>query len=744
MLLDPCGTVRAVTELSGVGDLTASAFLGRDVVEVAAERGSGPERREVWTRRLAHARDANGTTHYADAPAGSGAAPSVDASLTPVRRSDGTLEAILLVLEDYTQRVQTEGRLHESEERFRLLAELLPQMVWTSPGPGKVDYFSPRWAEFTGRSIEELLGTGYVDLIHPDDLQELADARERGHWERPVTFRLRRHDGEYRTMEGHVAPVFDEAGTVVRWVGGTSDITERRTAEDRSRETQEQLTKALEMTGLGRFTIELRPPSIIADDRVSEILGLRAADLIVDGGTGRLFDDIHEDDVDRVRHAFEASTSGGPDFDEEYRILRPTEGDPEERWIAVAALTEFDADGPLRLFGVIEDTTDRHRSAEARLRGQKREAIGTLAGGIAHDFNNVIGAILSNAALAETELDLGESPRTSVAEIRRGASRAADLVSRLLAFSREDEPVRAEVDLADVAREACALLRPTLPPAVLLDIEVGPGATMLRGDATQLHQVVMNLVTNAGQALGEGGGTITLSIARVVQDDDGSGDGPTGDCLELQVRDNGPGMPDEVRRRAFDPFFTTKAAGEGTGLGLAATQTIVRSHGGAVSIESVAGHHTTVTALFPADGSRPTPHQAEPASNAAAPVRDGLPPRVLFVDDEAALATLAARAMPAYGCAATVFTDPGEALGAFAAEPDAFDALVTDLSMPGLSGLELSEKIRELRPDFPIVLTSGFLTPDNEEQARRQGVNQIVAKPCSIDDLTSAVLRLVN
>lgn len=749
LLLDPDGTVRSVTEVSGLGDVPPDAFLGRSIVDIAARNGSGPVGATRWAERLAQAASASGTVHHADRPpdAPASAPASIDSMLTPIRLRDGTLDAFLFVIEDRTEFVLAQQAMRDSEERFRSLAESLPQMVWSSPASGVVDYFSQRWADFTGRSIGDLIGRGYRDLIHPDDLEMIAKVRAKGDWSRPVTFRLRRHDGEYRTMEAFAQAIHDQAGAPTRLVGATTDITERRNAEDRSRELQEQLRTALQMTGLGRFTVDLRPPALTGDDRVAEIMGTDPAVLLADRDPEHLFDQIHPDDTPRIRNAFAQALAGGQDFSEEYRIYRPTDGGEEARWVSVAGRVEFDDDGPVRMVGVIEDTTSRHQEQEARTRMQKREAIGTLAGGIAHDFNNVIGAILSNAALAETEIDHGASPLTSVQEIRRGATRAADLVRRLLSLSREDEPMQAEVDVADVVREVAALLMPGLPRNVLLDATVTAAAepATVLGDGTQLHQVLMNLVTNAAQALESTGGTISLRLDRVVIDEATAiGDDPVGECLRLRVRDNGPGMPDSVRQRAFDPFFTTKPAGQGTGLGLAASQSIVRSHRGSIRIESMVDSHTAVTVLLPsqrpdAEGA-PAPHQSLPDD--AGP--HTAPPRVLFVDDEQALATLAERALPVYGCEPVVFTDPCDALDAFKAAPDGFDALVTDLSMPRLTGLELSAALRELRPELPVVLTSGYLTPENEAEARRQGIEAIIAKPCSIDDLASAVLRLVG
>ncbi|MBJ7470322.1 MAG: PAS domain S-box protein [Solirubrobacteraceae bacterium] len=751
LVLDPDGRVLAVPEIERITGATEETFLGRSITEISAERG-GPHRDREWRRRLALARDATETVHYADPPPGAPADSqelTVDCTLTPIRAAGGTLQAILVVVEDRTAFLDTQHALRESEQRFRTLAESLPQMVWTADATGEVDYFSPRWEQFTGRTSDDLLGRGYRDLIHPDDIEGLAQARQAARWEHPVGFRLRRHDGAYRAMEAHLQPVLAADGSLVRIVGGTIDITERRMSEERERELQEQLRSALAMTGLGRFTLDLRAGVLEGDQRLEEILGQPATERLTDANPDRLFEPIHPEDRPRLKRAFEAAISGEGTFAQEYRVMRPTTGEPEERWVAVAGRVEFDVDGPARLFGVIEDTTDRRREAELRLRTQKREAIGTLAGGIAHDFNNVIGAILSNAALAQRELDLGTSPRTSLAEIERGAGRAADIVRRMLMFSREDTPERRRVDLTEVTTEACALVRPTLPESVALQHAPGsPDPALVLGDATQLHQVVMNLVRNAGQALGQGGGTVSLTVEAALVDRPSLTDdrAPSGACVRLEVRDDGPGMPEEVRRRAFDPFFTTKAAGEGTGLGLAAAQTIVRNHGGTIEIDSMVGEYTAVTVLLPAAEAGQPGHAGDdrarlPETPATATPK--APPRVMFVDDEPALAQLAERALPAFGCGVAVFTDPEDALQAFTNAPDEYDALITDLSMPGLSGLELSAQLRDCAPALPIVLTSGFLTPANERQAKRQGIDAVVAKPCAIDELAALVLRLV-
>ncbi len=631
----------------------------------------------------------------------------------------------------------------EPDHRFEELVASLPQMVWIAGEGGHVTYFAPRWTDFTGRSPDELLGTGYLDLIHPED-QEMVTASVSDPVDATVIFRMRRHDGEYRWMEAQIHEVLDAHGHRVRLVGATLDITDRRASDDLAREHQEQLRVALGVTGLGRYALYFRENRLESDDRHSEIVGLDADELMRTHGPNGFFEMIHPDDEERVRKAVQIAMEGGPDYSVEYRWKRPTETGYEQRWIAALGRVEFDADGPVRMLGVVEDITAARQEQDARMRLQKLEAIGTLAGAIAHDFNNVISAIMSNALVAEAELGAGESPATSIREIAQGAQRAGDIVKRLLTFGRAEDEAREPFNLGDIAREACSLVTPTLAPGVELrapELVAGPPAL---GDASQVHQVVVNLVTNAGHAIGSGPGRIDVLVDAVslgARDLGATNTLPAGDYVRLRVCDDGPGIPDPLLRRIFDPFFTTKPQGEGTGLGLAAAQSIVRNHGGTIDVDSVVGSGSTFTAYLPVATALPTTKRLRPPTRK----RDGShTPRILYVDDAEALVSLAERAMPYCGCAAVGYTDPLEALEVFSADPTEFDALVTDLTMPRLTGLQLAGRIREIAPELPIVLSSGHLTPDAEAEARACGVDAFVPKPCSVDRIAAEVLRLVT
>lgn len=517
LLLEPDGRLREIIDASGVDDFDFTGMRNLSVIEAARQFPGGEKRAAAWTQRLKDLGEHRKPISYtASAPGTAPGGPKTLHSVaTPIPAADGTLDSILFEVEDRGSAFRIQQELEESEERFKQLAESLPQMVWVSDPDGAVVYFSPQWEAFTGRTQEALLGDGFRDLIHPDDLSLISSDRGDDGAVQAVQFRLKNVAGEYRWMEADYRVLTDQDGQVVRWVGGTTDITERRRKADASRELEEQLRVALAVTGMGRYSLYFREQVMVGDSRLSAILGVDVNEVMRDGGLEGLLALLHEDDIDFVRASIDAAAAHGPDYDVEYRTWRPREdrpGEPELRWVAARGRVEFDDAGPVRMVGVIEDITQRKLEEEARLRWQKREEIGSLAGGIAHDFNNVISAILSNAALAETELKFGVSPATSITEIARGAERAADIVKRLLAFSREDEPVRERFDLSDVVTEACALVGSSLRADTTLLVDAAPDLPEVFGSSTELHQVVVNLVANARHAVDGRSGQIRVDV----------------------------------------------------------------------------------------------------------------------------------------------------------------------------------------------------------------------------------------
>ena len=398
-------------------------------------------------------------------------------------------------------------------------------------------------------------------------------------------------------------------------------------------------------------------------------------------------------------------------------------------------------DGLYVLASVVDITARKHADEERRRlqdelqQAQKLEAIGTLAGGIAHDFNNVLFGITGYAELIGRAQTL-DAAKADLDELLKAAARGKALIERILVFSRRQPTERQPLQIGPTVAEAVKLLRATLPPSIEMRVSVHPQAPRVLGDATSIHQVLMNLGTNAAHAM-KRGGTLEITVEpqylrdSVVRSHAGLHEGW---YAVLAVRDTGEGMDAAVKARAFEPFFTTKPQGSGTGLGLSMVHTIVASHEGAVDIESEPGRGTTVRCFFPALTDTPAEEEAR-----AGEAPRGHGERVLLVEDEPSLAAMGRRRLEALGYRSTVETDPARALETFRAAPDQFDVVLSDYLMPGMVGIDLAREIHNIRPDLPIVLLTGFIEDLPEETIRSAGVRRLVVKPATMQEIGAAL-----
>ncbi len=403
-------------------------------------------------------------------------------------------------------------------------------------------------------------------------------------------------------------------------------------------------------------------------------------------------------------------------------LVRDREGQPETMW------------------AIVRDITDRKRSEEALVRTQKLEALGTLAGGVAHDFNNILVAIRGYAALAASDLAEDDPVRRYIDEIERAGVRASALVRRILTFAKPQRSVSVAGPLAPVVDESLKLLRATIPALIEIRTQWDADAPPSAIDAVQVQQVVLNVVNNAVDAIGPRAGVIALRLERA---DVAAGSAPgleAGTYARLSVTDDGAGIDPATLERVLDPFFTTKPAGKGTGLGLSTVHGIMKGHGGCVAIVSQPGRGTRVDLYFPA-ATAPSP-----STSAAAPealqARSHRVERLLYVDDEEAILFLARKLLGREGYRVTTFDAPRAALAEFLAHPADFDALISDISMPTMSGFDLAAEFLAVRPDLPVVITSGFVRPEDEDRAARLGVRAILSKPNSVEDLATTLDRI--
>ena len=456
---------------------------------------------------------------------------------------------------------------------------------------------------------------------------------------------------------------------------------------------------------------------------------------------------VHPEDAARLDTAVRDHFEGRTDrYEVEYRVRHP---DGEWHWLQVRGRCLRDASGTVHRFvGSATDITARKNAEaekerlETQLRqSQKMEAMGTLAGGIAHDFNNILGAILVYGELAQKAAPQGSVVRRYLDNVMHAGGRAKALVERILAFSRSGLGERGPVNVQAVIEETLELLAASLPPGVRLARRFDAGNAAVVGDATQLHQVAMNLCTNALQAM-ENGGVLEVVLDRVEVPQRrrlSHGDLGPGNYVRLCVSDTGSGIPPHVLDRMFDPFFTTKGVGEGTGLGLSLVHGIVADLGGGIEVRTTVGEGTTFTIWLPTTGEAAI-HSIE----LAAVLPHGQGQTVMIVDDEKALVALCEETLAELGYEPIGFSSSSAALEAFREAPERFDIVLTDETMPGVVGTALAHEIHQLRPDVPIVLMSGYSDAQVHERARAAGISEILRKPLQSKDIAECFSRVLR
>jgi nitrogen-specific signal transduction histidine kinase len=375
---------------------------------------------------------------------------------------------------------------------------------------------------------------------------------------------------------------------------------------------------------------------------------------------------------------------------------------------------------------------------EKRLQqAQKLEAIGTLAGGIAHDFNNILSGIFGYAELSLMKKDVDSETERYIREIIKASERARDLVSQILTFSRQTDVQLRPLQPKVVIKEALKLLRASIPATIEIESTISSDSVIM-AEPTQIHQVIMNLFTNAAHAIGDRTGTIRLELEDFVVGEDYTRVHPNiteGNHVLIRVTDTGSGIAPEVLDQIFEPFFTTKAQGKGTGLGLSVVHGIVKQLGGIVTAYSEVGKGTVFNVIIPcmaADGLD--------LREGGLTLQRGTE-RIAVLDDEGAIATTTASILTNLGYKVTAFTESMEALKAILSDPDAFDLIITDYSMPEMTGLEMTMKLRESNIDIPVILTSGFFNKDIENAALAVGISDLIIKPVDTYHLTDAIRK---
>ena len=625
----------------------------------------------------------------------------------------------------------SERRFHALFEQSRVGIALLDSTT------GRFLRVNHTYEQLLGYPAEAMASLDFMTITHPDDLADDLAAMERLRRGEVREFtlekRLLRADGTAVWVSLSVMPAWAPGEPPTEHVAIVQDLSGRKAAEERGAHARAELESTL--AALPDLLFDVDADGRIYDFRAPRPELLAAPPAVFLGRTMR--DVLPADAADVVEATLAAAARDGRATGTRYRLV--IEGEP--RWFEMSAARKEGGGPPARLVAIVRDITEREvaeerrRWLEAQLRqAQKMEALGTLAGGIAHDVNNLLTVIGLNVELLRRAAP-GERAQGPLRDLDTVLARATKLVQRILAFARKQPASRSVIVASDAVSEATNFLRATLPAGIALDVALDGDALRVLADPTQLQQVLINLGTNAWQAIERGAGTIGFELARVTI---GDGDGlrAPGAYVRFRVRDDGVGMPPEVRERMFEPFFTTKGLGHGTGLGLAVAHGIVVEHGGAIVVDTAPARGTVIDVFLPAVVDEPA------VAVEAEAVAGGEGLMVVYVDDEPQIVDSVVNGLELLGHRGRGFVRPADALAAITAGAHGIDVVITDLSMPGMSGIALASAIRARGVALPIVLVSGY-APQDDDELERAGIAHRLPKPFDLETL-ERLLRTIR
>ena len=553
--------------------------------------------------------------------------------------------------------------------------------------------------------------------------------------------------GAFGYLEKNRSPVqlLDQIRRAMRhgWNQYTQDLEEaigERTAELQDRE--EQFRQLVEHIQEVFWMVSPDESKLFYVSPVYEAIWGRTCESLRQDPTS-LWQALHPQDRERIQAV--RGVMAREEVQEEFRIVLM---DGSMRWLRARTFPIRNAQGEvIRIAGVAEDITQHKRVEEALTKSERHfrqssrmEAIGTLAGGIAHDFNNILTAILGYTELALATVPKNSRTQRNLQEVLTAGHRAKHLVQQILTFSRQAGPGKRSIPLHTILREALKLLRATIPTTITIQHSIKTEANIV-ADPTQIHQVLINLCTNAEYAMREVGGVLHLTLEDVTvteQTAHALSGLTTGDYVRLTVRDTGTGMTPEVLERMFDPFFTTKPIGEGSGMGLAVVHGLVTSHGGAILVDSAIGKGTKIEVYLPRAQNPVWEHVSDQG-----PIPVGRE-SILFVDDEETIVRLGQELLTSLGYSVEVETHSPQALSTFKQDPRRFDLVITDQTMPSMTGEMLSRELLRIRPDLPIILCTGFSHIMSAEKAKALGIQAYLMKPLAIRDLAPIVRHVLD
>ena len=631
---------------------------------------------------------------------------------------------------DISARLRAEEELQESEERYRAISESSHQAICIIDDQGKITWGNDKMQQLGGYSLEQMYeAESFVGFIASESIEFVISnfykmlAGEP--YERHYTFYFVRADGEKRLCEKYMMDFKDKSGKrnlIISMV----DITDQRKANDIIKRQTDAMEAAIDGMALlneeGNYVyLNKAHAEVYGYENVEELIGKSWKILYDPGFLQRFAQEIMPEFGRKGYWHGEAigTKKNGAKFPQELSLTAMANGG---------------------LICVVREISERKLLESQLLQAQKMEAIGTLSGGIAHDFNNILGAMIGYTELAMMEKDEGRLQR-DLRQVLQACERATSLVSQILTFSRKSDVDRKPVNIGYIVKEAMKLLRATIPATIEIRQSIDQGYVVALANHTQIHQIIMNLCTNAAHAMRKRGGVMDIKLTPLEIASDSpliSLELTPGSYLKLEIGDTGHGIDPADMKRIFDPFFTTKGASEGTGLGLSVVYGIVKGHGGTITVDSIPGSGSMFTIYIPS-----IPQQETMEENETEVIRSGNE-SILFVDDEPMIAALGSEMLRKSGYKVTDSTDSVQALEMFTEHPDAYNLVITDMTMPCMTGIDLAKEIWKIRPKTPVVLCTGHSELINEQKAKQEGIRRFIMKPLRYRELSKAVRDVLD
>jgi PAS domain S-box-containing protein len=635
------------------------------------------------------------------------------------------------ISKDISKYKQAESALRESEARFRTMADTAPVMIWMARCDKLCNYFNAVWLEFTGRSLEEEIGNGWAEGVHPDDRDRCVEIYDKAFDAREafsMEYRLQNKDGEYRWILDKGTPRFNSDGNFEGYIGSCLDITERKQAEKKIAEQAVLLDVATDAILLR----DLEGTILYCNQSAEKMYGWTAEEFLGKSANEVLFKEYTQELAEAM---LEVTQNGAWQGELEKVTKQGKDITVASRW----TLVRDEAGNPKSILTVDTDITEKKQLESQFFRAQRLESLGTLASGIAHDLNNMLTPILAISQLLPLRLgDIDKTSSEMLVMLEATAKRGADLVKQVLSFARGNEGKRTVLQVKHLLKDIEQFAKKTFPKSITIERDLPRDLWTVSADATQLHQVFMNLVVNARDAMPDGG-ILSIEAQNKFIDESYARmniDAKVGCYILVTISDTGIGISPQVIYRIFDPFFTTKEVGKGTGLGLSTVLGIVKNHGGFIEVSSEINRGTQFKVYLPSIEGDISPV----SENKQLPI--GNKELILVVDDEAAICEIIKTTLETYNFRVITAKDGIEAIAVYVQQKKEISAVLIDIMMPSMDGATAIRTLQQLNPQVKIIAMSGLVSNEALAQSSGTGIQGFLAKPFSASELLNTLERI--